>query len=155
MKLKMKHEAAYEENLREEEEKIQEALGKKAVLNLATAKPSLYHVVRFLTLYFVRYLPSAKCPGCNKKLVCKIKSPEDKRRPERAYCSHWMHYQCFEDYVSQPPFLRLCPVENCGQQMGSREFALDEHAVKNREKVYMQNEQKKGEMDDIDRLLGM
>lgn len=73
MKLKMKHEAAYEQNLREEEEKIQVALGKKAVLNLATAKPSLFHIVRFFALYYVRYLPTAKCPLCGKKLVCKLK----------------------------------------------------------------------------------
>lgn len=71
MKLKMKHEAEYEESLREEEEKIQEIekMKKGIDLNLDTAKPSIYHVIRFLTLYFVRFLPTAKCPGCNKKLV--------------------------------------------------------------------------------------
>ena len=68
MKLKMKHEAAYEANLKQEEEKIQVALGKKKILNLATAKPSLYHIVRFFALYFVRYLPNATCPLCGEKL---------------------------------------------------------------------------------------
>ena len=84
-----------------------------------------------------------------------MKGPDDPRRPERSYCSHWMHYKCFEEFVNEPPFLRKCPVEKCDSHFGSPAFKIDVHSIKNREKVYMQNEQKRGEMDDIDKLLGL
>lgn len=68
---------------------------------------------------------------------------------------HWMHYQCFEAFVNEPPFLRDCPVENCGYKFGSPEFKVDPASVQSREKVFMQQEQKAGEEDDMYRLLGM
>ena len=108
-------------------------------LNVKTAKPSLYHVVNFLTNYFVRFLPTAKCLGCDKKLVCKLKEniKIDLMRPERAYCGHWMHFQCFDDFVNSPPFLRDCPTPNCKEEFGSRAFKMDPGSVKSREKVFM------------------
>jgi len=65
---------------------------KQGKLNTKTAKPSMYHLVNYLANYFVRFLPTAKCLHCNEKLVQKLKSAEDGKRPERSYCGHWMHY---------------------------------------------------------------
>lgn len=96
MKLKQKHEAAYEATLQAEEEQIQaiEALKRGENMNVDTAEPSLYHVINYLANYFVRFLPTAKCLGCNERLVCKMKESieVDAMRPERSYCGHWMHY---------------------------------------------------------------
>ena len=138
MKLKMKHESNYEEELKKEEELIYKLTTPEAELNIETAQPSLFHIVNFISVYFVRFLPSAKCLGCNKKLV--TQKDHKNYRPERSYCGHWMHYLCFEKFVNEPPFLRKCPSEKCEEHFGSLTFKLDEMAVKSREKVYMQNQ---------------
>ena len=66
MKLKLKHETAYEQNIKEEEERIAEIEQMKSgvELNNETAMPSLFHVVNYISNYFVRFLPTAKCLGC-------------------------------------------------------------------------------------------
>ena len=158
MKLKMKHEAKYEEGMQKEEAEIQRIKDLNAgKLNEDTAEPSLYHVVNYLANYFVRFLPSAKCPHCHEPLVKKLKLSikEDPFRPERSYCGHWMHYQCFEEFVNTPPFLRECPIEKCTAKFGSKNFLIDEGAVKSREKQYMKDEEQRGEEDDMYRVLGM
>ena len=109
-------------------------------LNTETALPSLFHIVNFLANNFVRFLPEAKCLGCEEKLVHKIKNKDDGKRPERSYCNHWMHYQCFEKFVNEPPFLRDCPADKCTMKFGSLNFKMDEGSVKSREKNYMQEE---------------
>ena len=158
MKLKMKHEANYEEKTQAEEQEIQRIEDAKKAQNLSkVARPSLYFVVDYLANYFVRFLPQAKCLGCNQKLCCKLKLSikEDEMRPEKSYCLHWMHFKCFETFVNTPPFLRDCPIEGCSYKFGSINFLIDEASVKSREKVYMQTEQKMGEEDDMNRLLGI
>ena len=138
----MKHENKYEQGVRKEEEELLrlQQISEGLDLNVKSAKPCLYHVVNFVTNYFVRFLPRANCLGCNEKLVCKLKESikTDGMRPERSYCGHWMHYNCAFDFVNQPPFLRQCPDPKCEEDYGSRNFLLDEGSVKSREKVYMQ-----------------
>lgn len=158
MKLKMKHEAKYEKNMKKEEEDmfIQQQIKDGLDVNLNNyAKPSLYHAVNFLANYFVRFLPAAICLGCNKILVTKLKGADDDMRPESSYCNHWMHFKCFEAYVNEPPFLRECPTPGCTEKFGSPNFKVDEAAVRSREKAYLQEQQKKGEEDDMERLLGL
>lgn len=144
MKLKMKHEARYEDTMKKEEEEmyLQKQIEEGLDLNLNKyAKPSLYHVVNFLANYFVRFLPTAKCLVCGKPLVLEIKSKDFKMaemRPECAYCGCWLHFKCFEEYVNEPPFLRDCPTPNCGEKLGSPNFKVDEVSVKTREKSYLQ-----------------
>ena len=58
-------------------------------------------------------------------------------RPERGYCGHWMHFNCFNEYVNTPPFKRQCPHPECEDDYGSRNFLIDEGSVNSREKVYM------------------
>ena len=145
MKLKMKHESKYEEEMKQEEELINSLNAPEVELNTETASPSVFHVVNFLTVYFVRFLPTAKCLGCQKKLV--TKKDDDNYRPERSYCGHWMHQTCFEKFVNEPPFLRKCPADKCEDNFGSPTFKLDEMSVKSREKVYMQNQEKESEED--------
>ena len=77
--------------------------------------------------------------------MCKLKEAADvdPMRPERSFCAHWMHYECFEKFVSEPPFLRQCPHPDCPcENFGSPDFKVDPGSVKSREKVFMQVEQK-------------
>lgn len=74
--------------------------------------------------------------------------------PERAFCGHWLHRRCFDEYINEPPFKRECSVEGCTKVLASNEFEVDETSVKQREKRWLQTEQKKGEEDDMLRLFG-
>lgn len=141
IKLKEKHENVYEEKLAAEEAEIAriKAISDGETMNISTAEPSIFHIVNYLSKYFVRFLPTANCLGCNNKLVCKLKEDPkiDVMRPEKSYCMHWMHYECFENFVHAPPFLRECPHKDCKKMFGSNHFKLDEANVKSREKNYM------------------
>lgn len=139
-KLAMKHEIEYEQNMAAEENEIQRIKDLNAGLFIESrANPSLFEVTNFLVLYFVRFLPGAKCLGCDEPLVCKLKKDikVDVKRPERSYCGHWMHYECFEQFVNEPPFIRVCPMYGCEENFGSKNFLLDMMYVKSREKTYM------------------
>ena len=56
--------------------------------------------------------------------------------------------------MNEPPFLRECPDPLCQQNYGNTTFKVDEASVKTREKCYMTEQQKMGEADDLDKLLG-
>lgn len=140
MKLVMKHENKYEGEMKAQEDEIQRIKDlNDGLFEESRANKSLFEVTNFLVMYFVRFLPSAKCLGCDEPLVCKLKKDPkvDLKRPERAYCGHWMHYECFEQFVNEPPFIRNCPMEGCEENFGSKNFLLDPSHVKSREKVYM------------------
>ena len=79
---------------------------------------------------------------------------ESDMRPENSYCGHWMHFKCFMEFVNEPPFLRVCPYPNCGENFGSSNFKIDEGTIKTREKAFLQEQQKRGEQEDMDKLLG-
>lgn len=75
--------------------------------------------------------------------------------PERAYCGHWMHYKCFDQFVNTKPFKRECPQDDCTEFFASPAFPCDPVSVKQREKRWVQEEARLGEKDDLDRLFGM
>ena len=75
--------------------------------------------------------------------------------PERAYCGHWFHYKCFEEYVNTKPFKRQCPHDGCTEIIASTNFPSDEKTVKNREKKWIQEEARKGEEDSLGKLFGL
>lgn len=80
MKLHMKHEKSYEENMQKEEEDmyIQKQIEQGLDVNMNKyAKPSLYHAVNFLANHFVRFLPTANCLVCGQKLVTPMKKNDN------------------------------------------------------------------------------
>ena len=95
--------------------------------------------MNYLANYFVRFLPSAKCLLCNEPLVTDIKG-KDKQglMPERAFCGHWFHYKCIEEFVNTPQFKKECVHEGCTSFLASKNFPCDEKSVKSREKRWVQ-----------------
>lgn len=123
---------------------------------IKSGQPSVYAVVDYIANKFVRYLPQAKCLGCQNSLAFKLKKgEEDPMRPQRLYCGHWFHDKCLDEFVNTPPFARECPQEGCSQRVGNQKYPNDDISVKNREKQWSQDQARKGEMSDIDRLLGL
>lgn len=62
------------------------------------------------------------------------------KMPERAFCGHWLHVGCFEEYINLPPFKRECPLEGCTKKLASNNFPIDPASVKAREKRYIQHQ---------------
>ena len=58
--------------------------------------------------------------------------------PERAFCGHWFHTKCFEEFINEPPFKRDCPADGCSKKLASTNFPIDETSVKQREKRWLQ-----------------
>lgn len=76
-------------------------------------------------------------------------------KPERLYCGHWFHNKCLDDFINEPPFARECPNDTCSEIVGNQKFPCDEISVKNREKLWSQEQARKGEENDIEKLLGI
>ena len=108
------------------------SLDDRGQVNRVTAKPQIYHTINYLANYFVRFLPTAMCLHCNKRLVSNLQEGKDDEGmiPERAFCGHWLHYKCFYEYVNTEPFKRNCPHEGCEETLASAEFPCDKVAVK-------------------------
>jgi len=124
-------------------------------MNRVSATPQVYHAINYLANFFVRFLPTSKCPCCDKKLVTKLKEGKsDEMMPERAFCGHWVHTKCFEEFVHTKPFKRPCPTDGCEEILASPAFPCDPASVKNREKKWVQEEARLGEKDDLDKLFG-
>ena len=133
------------------------ALNEDGQINLLTAKPQIYHAINYLANYFVRFLPTAKCLLCGKKLVSNLKKENKNYQammPERCFCGHWFHYGCLDEMIIEPPFTHECPHDGCKETLASNNFSANEQAVKEREKRWTQEQSKKGEEASIDKLFG-
>ena len=106
--------------------------------------------------YFVRFIPGAMCAHCNNQLMTDLRKGVDDQgmMPERAFCGHWLHTRCFEEFINTPPFKQICPFAGCTKALASNDFPVDAVTVKQREKKWLQREQKAGELDDVDSLFG-
>jgi len=80
---------------------------------------SVYALVSFIhdSLHF---LPRKTCQSCYKKILPKSlkkfqqMEKTSKMYPMRPFCGHWMHYKCLDKYLTEPPFIRICSVDDCG-----------------------------------------
>ena len=86
---------------------MNQSLNSEGQLNRISAQPQIYHAVNYLANYFVRFLPTAVCLPCGELLVTDLKGKEaEGLMPERAFCGHWVHYKCLDEFVNTPPFKR-------------------------------------------------
>ena len=98
-----------------------QSLGNDGQVVQVNAKPQIFHAVKYLAEYFVRFLPSAMCAICENKLMSDLRKGVDDEgmMPERAFCGHWFHVKCMYEFVNEPPFKRECPVGGCSKILAS------------------------------------
>jgi hypothetical protein len=83
-----------------------------------TAQPSLLVAVRFLVEDYVTRLPKEPCQACQNRAFAAdpasdaVTNIQSKFRPMRTYCGHWFHFQCLNNWLTTPPFIRNCNVCN-------------------------------------------
>jgi len=105
---------AEEKELREMEQSEMKALMSSKVSS--TAPPSLFPIVNFLVEDFTLKLPAEKCQACSKNIFSEDPdSPEmtnksHKLRPMRTFCGHWFHFGCLNQWLTTPPFVRICTI---------------------------------------------
>ena len=72
----MKHEKRYEEEKKkkyDEDAKMAASLDSTGQVMSAAAKPQIYHAIKYLADYFVRFIPSAVCQRCNNPLMTDLR----------------------------------------------------------------------------------
>lgn len=138
-------EALLKQMLEEEENEMKALMQRKTS---DTAQPSLFHTVRFLVCDYVHRLPLEPCQSCSTLVL-----PEEPagagaergpHRPVRTFCGHWLHHDCLDAWLTQPPFIRQCPV--CDRRIWHPDWPEDHKQL---EKAWQVKEARQREMDDV------
>ena len=75
-KLNLKHEKRYEEEKKQKyanDEAAANNLDENGQLIIVGAKPQIYHAVKYMADYFVRFIPSAVCVICQNQLMTDLR----------------------------------------------------------------------------------
>jgi len=131
-----------------------------------TAQPSLFAAARFLVEDFACRLPLELCQACKKSVLTeqpdsekvqdaayntsKARRARDNAKPMRTFCGHWLHFQCLNEWLTTPPFVRMCPV--CARRIWHPDWPEDHKQL---EKAWQANEARKREMCDVSDFMGM
>lgn len=151
---KAESEADKEEQKRllEEEQNAMKELLKCKVSE--TAQLSLYPAARYLVDDYALKIPVEPCQACKKPILPinpddeAVKNPKSDNRPMRTFCGHWLHWNCLNDWLTTPPFVRQCPI--CNRRIWHPDWPED---YKQLEKAWQSKEARKREMADVSNLL--
>src|SRR3546814_8423410 len=81
------------------------------------AQPCLLVLFKFLVEQFAYGVPSEKCIACNENAfptdphAPSITDEAHPRRPMRVFCGHWFHWECLNEWLTSPTFLRHCSID--------------------------------------------
>ena len=140
-----------EKQKEEEQREMQLLMGTKAS---ETAQPSLLAVARFLVDELACGLPREPCQACRKPVLPPEPASEtatgSAMKPMRTYCGHWLHYRCLNEWLTTPPFVRMCPV--CQKRIWHPDWPEDYKVL---ERAWQNQEARKREMSDVSDFLDM
>jgi len=133
--------------LEEEQREMNELLKAKVS---ETALLSLFPAARFLVEDYGCRIPVEPCQACNLPIFPEdpeneaIRNARSDHRPMRTYCGHWLHWDCLNDWLTSPPFVRQCPI--CTRRIWHPDWPED---YKQLEKAWQNKEARKREMSDV------
>ncbi len=133
--------------LEEEQNEMKELLKCKVS---ETAQPSLFAAAKYLVEDYATRLPVEPCQACKNNVFPAdpeneaLKNPRSERRPLRAFCGHWLHWNCLNDWLTTPPFVRQCPA--CARRIWHPDWPED---YKQLEKAWQNKEARKREISDV------
>lgn len=133
--------------LEEEQNEMKELLKCKVS---ETAQPSLFAAAKYLVEDFAVKMPAEPCQACQKPVLPAdpdneaLKNGRSERRPLRAFCGHWLHWNCLNDWLTTPPFVRQCPA--CTRRIWHPDWPED---YKQLEKAWQNKEARKREISDV------
>lgn len=133
--------------LEEEQNEMKELLKSKVS---DTAQPSLFAAAKYLIEDYATRLPVEPCQACRNCVFPAdpeneaVKNTRSDRRPLRAFCGHWLHWNCLNDWLTTPPFVRQCPA--CTRRIWHPDWPED---YKQLEKAWQNKEARKREISDV------
>lgn len=145
----------------EEQERLlreSEQMEMKLLLGLKVSEnsqPSLYAAAKYLCDDYVCRLPQEPCQACKKPIFHvdptneAMTSTKNAHRPMRTFCGHWLHYQCLNEWLTTPPFIRDCPV--CSRRIWHPDWPEDHKLL---EKAWNKQEERKREISDVSDMMG-
>jgi len=142
-----------ERQLREAEQAEMKALMKAQMSDVAL--PSLLPVAKYLVENYALSLPVEPCQNCKKPILSSnpddesMKNSKSESRPMRTFCGHWLHWNCLDEWLTSPPFIRQCPV--CDRRIWHPDWPEDHKLL---EKAWAKKEEKNREVSDVASLLG-
>lgn len=134
----------------EEEQKEMNELLKSKISD--TAQPSLFAAAKFLVEEYAARLPLEPCQACKKTALPSdpeneaLKNPRSEKRPMRTFCGHWLHWNCLNEWLTTPPFVRQC--STCNRRIWHPDWPED---YKQLEKAWQNKEARKREISDVSR----
>jgi hypothetical protein len=139
-----------------------------------TAQPSLLPVSKYLWEEFANRLPREPCQKCQETVLAPRSEVDGKlieasatasaadkkkkgsgssssggKKPMRIFCGHWLHYDCLDNWLSTPPFVRDCTV--CARRIWHPQWPQD---PKQLERAWQMKEAARREQSEIGDLLG-
>jgi hypothetical protein len=133
----------------EEEQNMMKELLKMKVSD--TAQNSLFVVAKFLIEDYACRMPVESCQACRKTVLPAdpkneaALNPKSDSRPMRTFCGHWLHWNCLNEWLTTPPFVRNCPVCT-NRRIWHPDWPED---YKQLEKAWQTREARKREMSDV------
>lgn len=137
--------------LEEEQREMNELLKAKVS---ETTQLSLFPTARFLVEDYACRIPVEPCQACKLPIFPDdpdheaARNPRSDRRPMRTFCGHWLHWNCLNDWLTTPPFVRQCPV--CTRRIWHPDWPED---YKQMEKAWQNKEARKREVSDVSNLV--
>jgi hypothetical protein len=139
--------------LEEEQNEMKELLKCKVS---ETAQPSLFAAAKYLIEDYALRLPVEPCQACKNPVFPAdpeseaLKNGRSEKRPMRTFCSHWLHWNCLNEWLTTPPFVRQCPA--CARRIWHPDWPED---YKQLEKAWQNREARKREISDVSDMMGM
>jgi hypothetical protein len=133
--------------LEEEQNEMKELL--KAKIS-ETAQASLFPVAKYLVEEYAVKLPNESCQACKSSILHSdpeneaSKNPKSDKRAIRTFCGHWLHWNCLNDWLTSPPFVRQCL--HCNRRIWHPDWPED---YKQLEKAWQNKEARKREVSDV------
>ena len=120
------------------------------------ARPSLKAAVAYLLERFAA-LPREPCQNCGKPVLPAdpasraLSDKTHRKRPLRVLCGHWLHWECANAWMTNPPFAKDCPAEGCGREVYHKDWS---ESVAVRERSFNRAREEKEGLEAIDDLFG-
>lgn len=120
-----------------------------------TAQPSLFVTARFLVEDYAMRIPIEPCQACKKPVLPSdpeseaVKNNRSEKRAMRTFCGHWLHWNCLNEWLTTPPFVRQCLI--CTRRIWHPDWPED---YKQLEKAWQSKEARKREMADVSDMMG-
>jgi hypothetical protein len=137
----------------EEEKEMKELMGRKMS---DSAQPSVFVAAKYIVNNYVFRLPAEPCQACKKPILPAepaaagtsssglTSSEREPHRPVRTFCGHWLHWDCLDKWLTEPPFIRQCPV--CDRRIWHPDWPEDHKQL---EKAWQVKEARLREQQDV------